>query len=95
MRIAVEGGRLPRGGRTAPAFEPPAEAAREDVLARLAREARRHRDIGLALAPADRDRLWAPNPFRASWHYRLPEMVRMHAVHARHHAALVREIAAG
>jgi hypothetical protein len=92
VRIAVEGGRLPRGGRTGPRFQPTSTPERAVVFGRIAAAAARHREVGLALAPADRDRLWVANPFLARWHYGLPELVRMHAVHARHHAAIVAEI---
>jgi hypothetical protein len=67
------------------------DAAREETLARLAEVARRHRALAQHVAPEAADRLWAPNPFRPKWHHRLPEMLRMHAVHARHHGMLVRE----
>lgn len=95
VRLVVEGGRMPRGARTTAPFEPGPAPERAAVFARIARAAARHREIGAGLAPAERDRLWIANPFRPSWRYTLPELVRMHAVHARHHAAIVVEIARG
>ncbi len=74
---------------------PSAGPDREATLERLGRDAGRHRTIGDRLGGAERDRVWIANPFVARWYYRLPEMVRAHAVHAQHHRKLVEEIAGG
>ena len=44
---------------------------------------------------AARDQLWIRNPFmtRMRWHYSLPEAVRIQAVHVRHHATQIDELA--
>ncbi|MEK7331370.1 MAG: hypothetical protein AAB113_11275 [Candidatus Eisenbacteria bacterium] len=57
--------------------------------------AERHCRLGERLSPDERERLWITNPLIARWHYRLPEIVRVHAVHARHHRKLIDEIAPG
>jgi hypothetical protein len=93
LRLVIARGRLPRGAKTPRAMEPDGAPSPVDVRDRLAREVARHRAVGARLPVEDRDRLWVPNPFLGRWHYRYPELLRMHAVHARHHAALVREIA--
>jgi len=95
LSLVVARGHMPRGARTAPWAVPPAAPARADTLDRLGRDARRHAAIGERLGVDERDRLWIANPFLARWYYRLPEMVRAHAVHARHHRKLVEEIARG
>jgi hypothetical protein len=83
---------MPRGGRAPAVAQPGAAPERAAVTARLTGAVDRHRAAGAALAPGERDRLWIPNPFMPRWHYTLPEMVRVHAVHARHHAKLIGEI---
>jgi hypothetical protein len=95
LNFVVEKGHMPRGGKATPWSVPPERPDREGTLAALRRDAERHRRLGERLSPGERERLWIPNPFIASWHYRLPEMVRMHAVHARHHRKLIDEIAPG
>lgn len=92
VRMIVGRGRLPRGGRSPRATVPEAAPSPVAVRDQLAREVARHRGVGARLGVEDRDRLWVPNPFLRRWSYRYPELLRMHAVHARHHAALVREI---
>lgn len=94
--VAVRRGKLP-GGRTLPPFEPPPAhdsklASLENGTEGLQKSADAHRAVGARLTPAQRDRLWIPNPFRPRWHYTFPEILRMHAVHVRHHAKQVREI---
>ena len=85
-------GFLPRGLKTASWAVPLQRPPREPALAALRQGSERHRRVGGRLSAAERDRLWIVNPFRARWHYRLPEMVRVHAVHARHHAKQIVEI---
>ena len=66
------------------------------TLAALRRDAGRLRSLGERLTAAERDCLWIWNPdFVTTWHYRLPEAVRIHAVHARHHARGIAAIPAG
>jgi len=74
--------------------EAPERPERQATLDALPQGAGRHRTLGGRLEDAERDRLWIVNPFRPRWYYRLPEMVRVHAVHARHHAKQVAEIVA-
>ena len=76
---------------------PPEHPERAAVLAALTRDAARLRAIGERLSTAERERLWVWNRPRqfgivTSWHYRLPEAVRIHAVHARHHARAISRI---
>ncbi|MBI1795431.1 MAG: hypothetical protein HY076_04760 [Candidatus Eisenbacteria bacterium] len=90
---------MPTGGRAHPATRPGTTPEREVVAARIARTLERHRAVVAALAAGERDRLWIANPyiprfrFALRWHYNLPEMLRVHAVHARHHAHLIEAIA--
>ena len=88
-------GYMPRGGKTANWAVPPERPERGTTLVALRLGAERHRAVGERLDASERDRLWIVNPFMARWHYRLPEMVRVHAVHARHHAKQIAEIVAG
>ena len=92
VHLVIAPGRLPRGGKTAARFVPANQPRRPDTLRELHELAARHRALTQSLAPAERDRLWIPNPFLPRWHYTLPEILRVHAVHARHHAKLVAEI---
>jgi hypothetical protein len=89
------GGWMPRGLPTARFAYPGDQPERAAVLTRGMQALAAHREIGDRLSPEERDRLWIRNPFHPEWHYKLPEMVRVHAVHARHHARQVAEIAAG
>lgn len=86
---------MPRGLKTADWAVPREPVDRATVLAALVQDAARHRELGVRLGARDRDRLWIENPFRPGWHYRLTEMLRIHAVHARHHARQIVEIPAG
>jgi hypothetical protein len=90
--LVIKRGRMPRGARadkrTVPA-ETPDRAKTMDTIGRLVG---RHAAVGAALSPSERDRLWIWNPLLPRWQYTLPEIIRVHAVHARHHARLVREI---
>lgn len=92
----VRPGWLPRGGQAAPASFPSAAPAAAEVVRRLQANPARYRALGASLDPAARDRLWIRNPFMLwmRWHYRLPEAVRMQAVHVLHHAAQIEELAA-
>jgi hypothetical protein len=92
VSLLVGRGVMPRGGRTPRRFEPAADPGLAETVDRLRREVERHRAVGHLLTAAQRDRLWIPNPFVKRWHYTLVELVRAHAVHVRHHLALIREI---
>lgn len=92
--LVVRRGMMPRGARTRPWAIPLPDPDRTMTLAALHRDVGRHKALGADLDAAARDRLWIQNPFRPRWHYRLPEILRLHAVHARHHARQVAEIAA-
>lgn len=85
-------GFLPRGARTPRRFEPAPDPGSQGTLDDLRRSVERHRAVGRMLTAMQRDRLWIRSPFVHRWHYRLVEMVRAHAVHTRHHLALIREI---
>src|SRR5262245_27629224 len=88
----VHRGFIPRGARTPRRYEPASRPDLAETLDQLRREAGRHRVVGHRLTADQRDRLWIVSPFITRWHYGLGEMVRAHAVHARHHLALMREI---
>jgi uncharacterized protein DUF1569 len=90
--MVVRRGKLPRGGRTPRPFEAGPSPNRDATLGALRNGVERHRAIGSSLTLDERDRLWVPNPFHPRWHYTLPEMVRVHAVHVRHHTKLIAEI---
>ena len=92
VRFVIVRGRLPRGGKTTRAMQPTGSPDPAETLERIKASVALHRAIGEPLDPAQRDRLWVANPFLPRWHYNLPELVRMHAVHARHHARLIQEI---
>ena len=93
--LVVKIGRLPRGGRAPAKFLPAASPDHAATLEKIRLLVERHRRIGAGLSAGDRDRLWIRNPFLPRWQYTLPEVIRVHAVHARHHARLVREIGVG
>jgi hypothetical protein len=90
--LVVGKGKLPRGGRTPKMYEASPRPERAATIARLRREVERFRTLGKNLTAEQRDRLWAPNPFMRRWHYTFPEMLRVQAVHVRHHARLIEEI---
>ena len=79
---------FPRGGKAAPFARPGPTPSRESVFARLDAGRARLRRVVESLTPEERERVWLINPFmeKRRWHYRLPEMVRIQATHARHHA---------
>jgi hypothetical protein len=98
--VAVRRGKLPRGGRTPHYLEPlrPDHRKfpnRDAGIESLRRCVDAHRTLGARLTPEQRDRLWIPNPFHARWHYTFSEILRVHAVHARHHAKQIAEIRPG
>ena len=95
VAVAVGAGKFPRGGKSPRNILPTASPDRAEVFESLERETARHRALGARLAVAERDRLWIVNPFLRRWHYAFPEVLRMQAVHVRHHAKGIAAIAAG
>jgi len=95
IKLLAEKGTMPRGAKAARSTYPPDRPLMRETLEALRRDAERHRVVGSPLSAAERDVLWIHNPVRPVWHYRLPEMVRVHAVHLRHHRKLIDEIARG
>jgi hypothetical protein len=95
FRTIVRPGRIPRGGTAIEPTRPAALPERAVIEGRLRDDAERYRSMARGLDAAALDRLWIRNPFMTMlrWHYTLPEMVRMHAVHVRHHAAQIHELA--
>ena len=85
-------GTMPRGARTPRRFEPGATPGRAETIERLRREVERYAAAGRGFSAAQLDRFWIQNPFRMQWHYTLPEMVRVQAVHVRHHMRQIEEI---
>ena len=90
--LVVKRGRMPRGARANRSTLPAESPDRAKTMDSIGRLVGRHAAVGAALSPSERDRLWIRNPFLPRWQYTLPEIIRVHAVHARHHAGLVREI---
>ena len=78
---------FPRGGKAAPFARPGPALAREAVFARLDAACARFRRLVEDLSPEERERVWVINPFmeKRRWHYRLFEVLRVEAGHARHH----------
>ena len=95
--LAVVAGRgyMPRGLKTADWAVPRGRPERRATLDLLRQGEQRHHALGRRLDAGELNRLWIVNPFMARWHYRLPEMVCVHAVHVRHHAKQIAEIVAG
>ncbi|NOT34646.1 MAG: hypothetical protein HOP12_10825 [Candidatus Eisenbacteria bacterium] len=91
VRFVVVRGQIPRGAPAPKSMHPTSTPDRDAVLAQVRRDVARYRAIGDTLGASERDRLWVPNPFRPAWRYTYPESLRMQAVHARHHGALVGE----
>lgn len=89
----VTGARFPRGARAPAPSKPQTSPERDRALYDVAEGVRRHRRVTDQLSPEGRERIWVWNPFvpRFRWHYTLPEMIRVHASHNRHHAMLIRE----
>ena len=100
VTLVVEKGYMPRGAKAVARSLPPERPEKGETLATLRRDAGRLRALGERLTAPERDRLWIWNPLGGipsritTWHYRLPEAARLHAVHARHHARLIAEIPA-
>ncbi len=92
VHLVIAPGKLPRGGKTAARFIPASHPKREPTLRSLHEAAARHRSLTQSLSAPERNQLWIPNPFLPRWHYTLPEILRVHAIHARHHAKLIAEI---
>jgi hypothetical protein len=87
---------FPRGGRAPKAGMPSAAPEPGRALEAIGAQARRYRDLAADLTVEERGRLWVWNPFLA-WprcHYTLPEVIRVQATHARHHARLAAAAAA-
>lgn len=96
VRVVVEGGRMPRGGRARPFTQPADTADRDAVLARIRQAPVKYRAFVAGLDTVERDQLWFENPFSPlRWHYRLHEIVRIQAVHLRHHGKQIAELRAG
>ena len=100
VHIVVERGFMPSGARAVAASWPPDRPEPETTLAALRRDAQRLQAVGERLSSVERDHLWIWNPIGGvpskvtTWHYRLPEALRLHAVHARHHARSIAGIPA-
>jgi hypothetical protein len=83
---------FPRGGRAPSSVKPDAAIEPVATLARVRAGADRHRALGLTLDAEARERVWIRNPFVPfRWHYTLPEIVRVHATHTRHHTMIASE----
>ena len=95
LALVAGRGYMPRGLKTADWAVSRGQPERRATLDVLRQGAERHHALGRRLDAGELDRLWIVNPFMARWHYRLPEMVRLHAVHVRHHAKQIAEIVAG
>jgi hypothetical protein len=95
LALVAARGYMPRGLKTADWAVPRGQPERPATLASLRQGAERHHALGRRLDAGELDRLWIVNPFMTRWYYRLPEMVRVHAVHTRHHAKQIAEIVAG
>jgi hypothetical protein len=82
----VKPGKMPEGGRAMPQTYPAAMPNRITVLRRLPVDVERYRSFAGRFSAEELDRIWIRNPFTPlRWHYRFPELVRVQAVHARHH----------
>jgi hypothetical protein len=96
VAVAVERGMLPRGGKTPKGLEATPSPDRALVLTGILQQAARYHAIGQALDATERERLWIPNPFVTfGWHYTFTEMLRVQAVHTRHHGKQIEELRAG
>jgi len=84
---------FPSGGKALKATQPGPTPSREQVFPRLAEGMARHRALAERVSPEDADRIWIWNPFvpKLRWHYRLPEIIRVHATHTRHHFRLAQK----
>ena len=93
--LVVTPGRIPRGGPAIPPTFPADAPVLAEVTRALREHAARYREAGAGLDSAARGRLWIPNPFMTwlRWQYSLPEAVHIQAVHVRHHATQIEELA--
>ena len=89
----ITASRFPRGARSPSASHPQTSPERARALHDVVENARRHRIIADRLTPEQRAAIWIWNPFvpKFRWHYTLPEMLRVHASHNRHHALMATE----
>ena len=82
----VTGKRFPRGGKTVSGGAPAATVDRDAAFAKLDEGLARHRKVADSLTPEQQDQIWFWNPYaKFRWHYRLAEILRVHANHTRHH----------
>lgn len=92
VHLLAQSKKFPRGGRAIPRAEPGSELDPTTTIARLRTEVARYRPLVARLGRVGLERVWINNPFiKLKWHYRLPETMRVHAQHTRHHALLARE----
>ena len=83
----VTGRRFPRGGKTVAGGTPAAVVDRDAAFAKLDEGLARHRRVAESLTREQQDQIWFWNPYaKFRWHYLLPEILRVHANHTRHHA---------
>jgi len=95
VAVVVERGFMPNGAKAAAISQPPDRPEPAATREALTRDGGRLRAVGERLSAAERDRIWIWNSeFVTTWPYRLPEAVRIHAVHARHHAWSIARIPA-
>jgi hypothetical protein len=93
LKVVVENGYMPRGARASADSLPPDLPEQAATLGALRLDAGRLRTLGERLTAADRERIWIWNgSFVTTWRYRLPEALRINAVHARHHARSIAAI---
>ena len=93
IAMVVKGGKIPRGGPAHSATFPAAQPSLPQIVSRLRAAPGLYRTPTSGLDPVALDHLWIRNPImtKFSWHYSLPEAVRVQAVHVRHHATQVLE----
>jgi hypothetical protein len=92
--MVVRRGMMPRGGKAPSLGTPSTQPSPADVSSRIRSAVERLLAIGRGLDPGARDALWIRNPYTSfHWVYRYPEMLRIQAVHFRHHGAQARELA--
>lgn len=91
--LVIRNAWMPRGAKTIPVAVPSDLPPREATLARLKAEAERYRSIAASVPEGRADDVWVGTPFRKGFHYTLPEILRLQAVHVRHHDAQAREAA--
>lgn len=83
----VTGQRFPRGGKTVERGAPSAATIeRDQAFALLDQGLSRHRAVAESLTREQQEQIWFWNPYaKFRWHYLLPEILRVHANHTRHH----------